>query len=99
MMISLHSHRSYHTHLLSGLPANFVQYAVEFADSYVLEADASLLSNGDGGSLFSDTVPAISDVSDLSSKLNTEGHETAAEAESYPSGIYERLLQIGRAHV
>ncbi|KAI1622830.1 amplified in osteosarcoma [Exophiala viscosa] len=77
----------------------FPQYAVEFADSYVLEADASLLSNGDGGNLFSDTAPATSDVSDLSSKINTEGHETAPEAESYPPGTYERLLLHGYPHL
>ncbi|KIV77654.1 hypothetical protein PV11_09441 [Exophiala sideris] len=77
----------------------FPQYAVEFADSYVLEADASLLSNGDGGSLFSDTAPTTSDVSDLSSPVNTEGHETATGADAYPSGTYERLLLNGYPHL
>lgn len=68
---------------------------MEYADTYILEADALSLLNGNGGS----TAPTNSDVSDLSSKLSSDGQDTAAEATVELSGIYERILLHSYPHL
>lgn len=71
--------------------ANTLQYSVEFADSYILEADAAAYLANDGTKLAGHD--------EVSSKLNDNNYGSAAGEESIPVGTYERLLLEGYPHL
>ncbi|KIW20866.1 hypothetical protein PV08_01444 [Exophiala spinifera] len=69
----------------------FPQYSVEFADAYILEADAAAYLANDGTKLAGHA--------EVPSKLDHNTYGSDAGQDSRPSGTYERLLLEGYPHL